>query len=95
MVKPVRECSVEKALLIQVKAKGGIAEKVTTIGNRGFFDRLVVLPGGRVIFAEIKKPRGGVVSPHQKVRHARYRALGAEVVVIKNAGDIDRLMSAG
>ena len=91
----IRESAVERELLSRVRAAGGVAEKVTVLGARGFFDRLVILPGGRVIFCELKKPSGGVVSPHQMLRHTRYRALGVEVAVIKNSGDIDRLMSSG
>ena len=95
MSRPIKECLVERELLIKVKEAGGVAEKVTVLGARGFFDRLVVLPGGRVIFVEVKRPSGGRVSAHQMVRHTRYRLLGAEVALIRNSGDIDRLLSSG
>ena len=72
---------------------GGEAEKVRVIGRRGFFDRLVLLPGGRVIFAELKRPRRGRLSVHQIRRRDRYLALGAEVAVVKNSADIDALMT--
>lgn len=93
MTQAVKESVVEKLLISRVKAAGGICEKVTVIGARGFFDRLVVLPAGRVIFCEVKKPRGGKVSAHQILRHSRYKALGAEVRIVCNENDIDRLMS--
>jgi len=92
-VKAVRENVVEEELVQRVRRAGGIAEKVTVLGARGFFDRLVLLPGGRVIFVECKRPRGGVISPHQILRHARYEALGAAVAVVSNSEDIDRLLS--
>ena len=93
MVKALRlESSVEAELITRVKAAGGIAEKVTTLGRRGFFDRLIVLPGGRVIFAEVKRPEGGKISPHQIQRHAVYRALGVELRLIRHSKDIDRLL---
>jgi len=41
----VKESVVEDYLVSQVEAMGGVAEKVTVIGSRGFYDRLVVLPG--------------------------------------------------
>ena len=44
-VKGVRENVVEEELVRRVRAIGGIAEKTTVIGRRGFFDRVVVLPG--------------------------------------------------
>lgn len=95
MSRPIKECLVERELLIKVKAAGGVAEKVTVLGARGFFDRLVILPGGRVFFVELKRPRGGRISPHQIMRHDRYRALGVAVRLIKNSADIDRLISGG
>jgi hypothetical protein len=89
------EKAIERYFCESVARAGGVAEKVVSLSARGFFDRLAVLPGGRVIFAEIKKPKGGVVAAHQRTRHEVYRALGAEVVVIKTYQDVDRLMIAG
>ncbi len=76
----------------RVEALGGVADKVEFVGRRGFCDRLVVLPGGRVIFVELKRPRGGVLSPHQRAFHQTYRALGAEIAVVKTDDDIERLL---
>jgi len=92
-VKPVKENAVEQELVQRVRAAGGVAEKTTVIGQRGFFDRVVVLPGGRVFFIECKRPRGGVLSPHQIERVRRYRSLGAAVAIIRSSGDIDQLLS--
>ena len=91
-VKVVKEYSVEEELVRRVRAIGGIAEKTTVIGRRGFFDRVVVLPGGRVLFCECKRPRGGRLSPHQMQRIAQYRALGAVACLISNSADIDELL---
>lgn len=90
LVKDVRkEILIEARLIQRVMNAGGVAEKVEAIGSRGFFDRLVVLPGGRVVFCEIKRPKGGVVSAHQRARHATYKNLGAEVALISCEADID------
>ena len=89
-----RENVVENELVRRVEAAGGMAEKVTVIGRRGFFDRLVVLPGGVVVFCEVKRPRGGVFSMHQIQRHKAYRSLGVVVEVVRNLADIDRLLSS-
>ena len=88
-----RENVVENELVRRVEAAGGMAEKVTVIGRRGFFDRLIVLPGGLVVFCEVKRPRGGVFSMHQIQRHKAYRSLGVVVAVVRNSADIDRLLS--
>jgi len=90
---PVKESEVEKALRQRVQLMGGICTKVRAIGVRGFFDRLIVLPGGRVVFCEVKRPVGGRVSPHQMRYHKIYRGLGVEAVIIRNSKDIDRLLS--
>jgi hypothetical protein len=87
-----KETLIETMLVARVRAAGGVCEKTTVIGYRGFFDRLIVLPGGRIIFAECKRPRGGRVSAHQKQWHRTLRALGATVAVVKNLDDIERLI---
>jgi hypothetical protein len=92
-MKVKRENAIEAELVRRVEALGGIAEKVTVIGRRGFFDRLIVLPGGRVIFCEVKRPRGGSFSAHQIQRHRVYRSLGVAVALIRNAAQIDDLLS--
>ena len=86
------ERQIEKYFCESVARAGGIAEKVESRSSRGFFDRLAVLPGGRILFAEIKKPRGGVIAAHQRARHELYRAFGCEVAVIKTFADVDRLL---
>jgi hypothetical protein len=88
-----KENAVETELVARVRALGGRAEKVTVMGTRGFFDRLVILPGGRVIFCECKRPRGGRMSAHQIERARVYTALGAVVAVVANSADIDALLN--
>ena len=88
-----RENSVEEELVRRVRALGGRCEKMQLKGRRGFFDRLVVLHGGRIVFCECKRPLGGVLSPHQISLHEHYRVLGAEVALIKKSEDIDLLLS--
>jgi hypothetical protein len=90
----VLESAVENYLLDRVANCGGIALKVTTLGRRGFFDRLVVLPGGRILFVEVKRPKGGKVAAHQRARHALFRTLGCEVRLVKTLADVDLLLAA-
>jgi hypothetical protein len=90
-----RENAIEAALVRGVRALGGRCEKVTVLGSRGFFDRLVVLPGGRIIFVELKRPTGGVWAVHQKCFAQEYHALGAEVALVKNLADVERLLAGG
>jgi hypothetical protein len=91
-VKRVKESAIERDLREQVEIRGGICEKVMCVGKRGFFDRLIILPGGKVIFAEIKRPRGGRISPHQRQYYDLYRRLGVVVAFVRNRTDIDALL---
>jgi hypothetical protein len=91
---PILESAIEKYLRIKVVEAGGVCEKVQAIGGRGFFDRIVVLPGGRIYLVEVKKPKGGRLSPHQRAKHDLYRGLGVAVTIIKTVADVDRLIDS-
>jgi len=86
-----KESAVERELVARVLALGGRCDKVQVIGQRGFFDRLIVLPG-RIIFAELKRPRGGRMTEHQKRYRDEYRRLGVAVALVKTSADIDALL---
>jgi hypothetical protein len=79
----VLERDVERALVARVKSLGGIAEKFTSPSKRSVPDRLVTLPGGVIIFVELKAP-GKKPTPKQYADHHRRRALGCDVRVIEN-----------
>jgi hypothetical protein len=88
----VRESAIERELVQRVQAMGGRCDKVRVIGRRGFFDRLVVLPGGVVKFVELKRPRGGKLSEHQRKWANDYRILGLVVALVICSEDIDALL---
>ncbi|HCR3337270.1 TPA: VRR-NUC domain-containing protein [Morganella morganii] len=77
----VREDVIERHLVNEVKKAGGIAYKFVSPGRRAVPDRLVLLPGGKVIFVECKAP-GEKPRPDQLREHARLFALGHQVVVL-------------
>lgn len=77
----LREKAIEQQLIRAVKAAGGIAYKFVSPGRLGVPDRLVVLPGGRIVFVECKAP-GQKARPSQRREHDRLRALGCEVIVL-------------
>ncbi len=85
----MRESFVEKALVREVEKLGGIAYKFASPMRRGVPDRIVVMPGGRVIFVEVKAP-GGEISKLQEVELARLRKLGASVAVLWSVEDVAR-----
>ena len=50
----MREKTIEAKLVQAVRTKGGLAPKFTSPGLDGVPDRLVLLPGGRIAFIELK-----------------------------------------
>lgn len=70
------EREVEAALVRKVKDAGGYCLKWTCPGWTGVPDRLVLLPHGRIIFVELKRPKGGKFSPMQEWWARTLRELG-------------------
>ena len=83
----VREREIERALVEAVAAAGGIAYKFTSPARRGVPDRLIVLPGGRVRFVEVKAP-GGRLSKLQEIEIARLRRLGMRVDIVSSIDQV-------
>lgn len=86
-----REKSIEQALVRAVEARGGKARKFVSPGWRGAPDRIVMMPGGRIYFAEIKRP-GGALRPLQRHRLRELEVLGFEARVIASRGDLARFL---
>ena len=87
----MREKDIEQALVAKVKAMGGIAPKFTSPGFDGMPDRLVLLPGGRMGFVELKAP-GKEPRALQGARHRLLRRLGFKVYVINGIERIDSVL---
>ena len=88
------EKEVEKKLVPAVQLMDGVAVKFVSPGFAGMPDRLVLLPGGRMAFVEVKRP-GEKPRPLQKARHRMLRRLGFKVYVLdsveKIGGIIDEI----
>ncbi len=75
------EKQIERALVRRVKDLGGLCEKFVSPGRRSVPDRIVTLPGGRIIFVELKAP-GKRPTELQQRDHDNRRALACDVRVI-------------
>lgn len=82
------ERDIEKAFVKRVKSLGGMAEKFTSPAKRSVPDRIVTLPGGRIIFVECKRP-GAKPTELQLRDHATRRAFGCDVRVISTMEQVN------
>jgi len=85
------ERDVERALVGMVKRHNGLCLKWVCPGWSGVPDRIILLPRGRVLFAELKRPKGGEVRELQKWWHRKLRDLGFQCWVIHSREDIAKL----
>ncbi len=77
----MREKQIEQKLVTAVKAAGGVCPKLVCPGTDGMPDRMVLLPGCRIGFVEVKAP-GEKPRPLQTHRHRQLRSLGFPVFVL-------------
>lgn len=89
MTPPERD--IERALVGMVKLHGGLCLKWVCPGWAGVPDRIILLPGVRILFVELKRPKGGRLSELQKWWHRKLRDLGFQVWVIWSHEDIKKL----
>ena len=89
----MRERDIEKKMLNAVRKMGGEAFKWVSPGNDGVPDRIVMLPGGRLIFVELKADRGRL-SPVQKIQIRRIQKLGQDVEVVQGMDGLEEFLAA-
>lgn len=75
------EKDIERWLGNQLKKLGCIYMKFVSPGNDGVPDRIIVLPGGSVVFVELKYTNGKLMA-NQRVQISRLRKQGASVSVV-------------
>ena len=88
----MREKTLESKLVEAVRIMGGICPKLTSPGNGGMPDRLVLLPGGRMAFIEVKG-HGMQPRPLQLRRHGMLRRLGFMVFILDDVEQIGGILS--
>lgn len=93
----MRESVVERKLTTEAKKRGGLAVKFVSPGLDGVPDRLVLFPGGRLAFVELKAP-GKKMRPLQVKRAKQLTALGFQVYCVDNkemiGGVLDEIQTA-
>jgi len=87
----MRESVVEKYLVKRVKAIGGGCFKWSGPNDRGKPDRMVMMPGGRVVFVEVKAP-GKKPTKLQSYWLEKLSGLGFKAVVVDSVETVDQLI---
>lgn len=86
------ERAIEYKLKKGVEAFGGMCLKFPPIFFRGFPDRIILMPGGHVLFVETKAPKRRPSIVQKKV-HQSLRDLGFRVEVIDSMEDVETLLT--
>lgn len=88
---------IESRLRQEAKKRGGMALKFVSPGMNGVPDRIVLLPGGKMAFVELKAP-GKVPRVLQEKRIRQLRQLGFLVYVLDSTerigGILDEIQTA-
>ena len=84
----MKESSVERKLVEGCRKAGALAWKFTSPGRSGVPDRVVLLPGGQLIFVELKTETGRLTAL-QKQTHNLLKGYGFDVRTLKGAKDVE------
>lgn len=86
------ESEIESWIDKQIRKTKGLFFKFVSPGNDGVPDRIVILPGGRIIFVELKTDKGRL-SPVQKHQISRLLNLGCDCRVIKGQKEAEEFIN--
>lgn len=89
----MREAAVEKEFVKAVRETGGMALKLTSQTMNGMPDRLVLLPGGKAAFVELKAP-GKMMRPLQRKRRNQLLMLGFPALCVDRPEQIREVVRA-
>ncbi|MEX6493300.1 VRR-NUC domain-containing protein [Fusobacterium animalis] len=87
------EKEIEAYLVRSVKNKKGLCMKWTSPGNAGVPDRIIMIPGGKVYFVELKaEGKRNNLSPLQKNFILKLKNLNCDVKVIASFQEVDEFI---
>ena len=83
----MRESSIEAKLVRMVRERGGLCFKFVSPGNPGVPDRIVITPGGRTVYVELKTEIGRLAAI-QRWQQDEMRKRGADVRTLKGLDQV-------
>lgn len=86
-----RESDIERYFVRRVKSQGGRTLKFSSPSSAAVPDRILLLPGGRVLFIEFKAP-GQKPRPLQQVVFRQFAGLGSPVTILDSREAVDRYL---
>ena len=86
------EKSIEAYLAREVKATGGLCLKFASHTETGYPDRLLLLPGGKTAWVEVKS-KGQKPRRIQEVRMRTLASLGFKVYVVDSREKVDEIVN--
>ena len=87
----MNERRIEKTLVDKIRKLGGMCLKFVSLGNSGVPDRLIILPDGRIVFAELKT-EAGKLSRIQARMIDEMKKRGADVRVMYGLKDVEEFI---
>ncbi|MBR2182930.1 MAG: VRR-NUC domain-containing protein [Acidaminococcaceae bacterium] len=85
------EKHVEALLVSGVKRMGGLAYKFVSPGNSGVPDRIILMPGGKIYFVELKREEGQLTNL-QKRQINRIQKLDCQVDVLHGMVEVSNFL---
>ena len=85
------EGSLERDLRKAVESVGGLCIKLPAILYRGIPDRLILLPGARICFVELKARRGRFSEPQDEFRKILF-TLGFKWYMIRGRNQLEEFI---
>ena len=90
MINPL-EAVIEAYLVKRIHSIGGECEKFNSMSRRSVPDRIITMPGAKIIFVELKR-HGKQPTEMQERDHQRRREMGFDVRVIDSREMVDALI---